>query len=466
VTYAGTFHVATGTWTRTQPISTLLGGDVIYNNTANSGTFSSGGFELEPVVFETVDAGRVPSSSGPGNRDRYNINCITLSYCLADDALAVGPLEALVRIYNRYPNCSDPREEGTVVGTALVTNMPGWSGPDQFACWTVDLDLSGGSEICLTADGEGMASTEIVDDQFGIGLTMDPSDTGGYRQAGVVLGPVIAGNRDWTAGAPGEHSTSSIAGTGGGGGTYYGPAEFCPVGPGSYNSSGFDTEDTWWVTDRPNLPSGGGPAIAQCYWFGGYNGASGCTITALNNLPAALWMVLQADSTTDCVEVPLSGGVGDSFCNPASPNSNGVSALATARVIAPGVPGLGLGLALEAEGGPAGEVGYFLVGTSSETVAPIAIGAGNLCLSTAPGEMIGRYNVFGGALNSMGQFDAFGLFRLASTNDFGFEIPDQLPFTVGVSITAGSTWHFQLWHRDASPAGSTSNFSSGVSLTF
>ena len=116
---------------------------------------------------------------------------------------------------------------------------------------------------------------------------------------------------------------------------------------------------------------------------------------------------------------------------------------------------------LAANDGPVNQFGYFLV--SAGSVDPgVSVGDGRLCL-TAP---IGRYNPnAGGSLNSIGAFDASGVFQnLAGTSSLGsgFDVPFTLPNPLGGTISPGATWNFQLWYRD----GAASNFSDGVSVTF
>lgn len=96
---------------------------------------------------------------------------------------------------------------------------------------------------------------------------------------------------------------------------------------------------------------------------------------------------------------------------------------------------------------------------------PVQIDQGTLCL----GASIGRYNAaYGGIGNSLGAFDENGVFEnLAgtSTTGYGFDLPARLPPGMGGGIASGSTYHLQLWYRDANP-GSTRNFSNGLSICF
>ncbi|MEZ5976542.1 MAG: hypothetical protein R3E96_17360 [Planctomycetota bacterium] len=154
-----------------------------------------------------------------------------------------------------------------------------------------------------------------------------------------------------------------------------------------------------------------------------------------------------------------------SFCAPASNNSTGGPVTITGSLGS----GVGSGLHLDATGGPTGEFGYFLVGTAAETVSPLALSNGFLCLSLAPGEQLGRYNVSGGLANSVGQFDGAGGFANlvgTSTTGFGFDVPSVVPLPSSPTILAGDTWHFQLWYRDTPAGAGHSNLSNGLSYTF
>ncbi|HPF15551.1 MAG TPA: hypothetical protein PLJ12_14905, partial [Planctomycetota bacterium] len=160
------------------------------------------------------------------------------------------------------------------------------------------------------------------------------------------------------------------------------------------------------------------------------------------------------------------GGGGSSiptFCDPANNNSTGVPTSISGSMGS----GVGSGLHLEARQGPAGQFGYFLVGTSFSDPG-IPISGGTLCVSGG----IGRFNVGGNGsqLNSIGVFNAAGTLEnmvgtALSTGALatGFDVPAMLPFAGSPAIVAGSTWYFQLWHQEA---GGQSNFSQGLAVTF
>ena len=151
------------------------------------------------------------------------------------------------------------------------------------------------------------------------------------------------------------------------------------------------------------------------------------------------------------------------FCDPNNANSTGGSTTLS------GVLGTGVqsGLRLDVSGGVPAEFGYFLIGSSFNEPGT-TISDGRLCLTLGGGNQIGRYN-FGSTTRSIGSFDGAGNFRnlsgtATSNGGFGYDVASATP--MGGTITSGSTWHFQLWHRDTAAGAGNSNFSNGVSVTF
>jgi hypothetical protein len=147
------------------------------------------------------------------------------------------------------------------------------------------------------------------------------------------------------------------------------------------------------------------------------------------------------------------------FCSPAAPNSTGLSTLLWGTLGGGG----GTGVHLESTQGPPTRLGYFLVGTGAG--APVAVSQGFLCLSLLPPNLGGRYNVAGTLMNSVGLYDAAGVlqnFAGTSSVGSGFDIPLTLP-NIGGVIVPGTTYHFQVWHREAAGA---SNFSNALSVMF
>ncbi|MEZ6005688.1 MAG: hypothetical protein R3F33_16085 [Planctomycetota bacterium] len=171
------------------------------------------------------------------------------------------------------------------------------------------------------------------------------------------------------------------------------------------------------------------------------------------------------DGTTlmaNALEYVTSGGANfTTFCDPADPNSTGqpTHLLATLSGAA------GSGLHLNANAGPAGQFTYLLVGSAAADPG-LALSQGHLCLGTGAGAQLGRYNVIGGELNSVGIFDSNGVWTNlvgTSATGSGFDVPQALPLIGSPTIAAGETWYFQLWFREA---GGASNFSNGVGYTF
>ncbi len=166
----------------------------------------------------------------------------------------------------------------------------------------------------------------------------------------------------------------------------------------------------------------------------------------------------------------LDGGIGVPFCDPASTNSTGASTTLTGSwLTGGGISGGSSDLHLECKNGVPSEIGYFLVGTTPDDPG-VVVSNGFLCLTTGP---FYRYNAGGTTSNSVGLFNAAGVLEnLVGTStvgpvgmETGFDVPDAVAGSTQV-ITAGSTWHFQVWHRDTPAGVGTSNFSNGLSVTF
>ncbi len=124
-------------------------------------------------------------------------------------------------------------------------------------------------------------------------------------------------------------------------------------------------------------------------------------------------------------------------------------------------------LHLEVSAGVPFEVGYVLVGP--EATSGALISNGRLCLVGTATSRIYRYNVAGGESNSLGRFDSAGVMQNlvgTSLTGSGFDVPNTVPDTTPITIMSGDTWNFQVWHRDTAAGLGSSNFSSGLSVTF
>lgn len=166
----------------------------------------------------------------------------------------------------------------------------------------------------------------------------------------------------------------------------------------------------------------------------------------------------------------MGGSLGAAFCDPSNTNSTGASTtLSGFALTGGGISGGQSDLHLECTNGVPSELGFFLVGTNPDEPG-IVVSNGNFCLSTGP---FFRYSVAGGPSNSFGFFNAAGVLENAAGtssvgstgNTTGFDVPVSIPGS-SQTITAGSTWHFQVWHRDTPASTGSSNFSNGLSVTF
>jgi hypothetical protein len=208
-----------------------------------------------------------------------------------------------------------------------------------------------------------------------------------------------------------------------------------------------------------NVQSHGCGGTVSC----GFSTSDNETASYFNNTgsPVTVWIEVNLWGPTpfDCNDYSLviSGARENAIaCDPAASHSGGTYAkLNTSSTSGPGI------FHLECTDGPPSNFGYFLVsGTLVDPGNPVSNGF--LCL----GAPIGRYApAAGGALNSVGQFNAAGrLQNLAGTssNGFGYDVMTTLPSPPGGVILPGSTWYFQCWYRD----GNRSNFSNVFCKTF
>ena len=143
----------------------------------------------------------------------------------------------------------------------------------------------------------------------------------------------------------------------------------------------------------------------------------------------------------------------EQFCLPAEANSTLRTTLLEADYPSPNQ------LRLLAFGGRPQYWGIILVSDQFQDPG-VATGSGFMCLSGN----VARYNIAGTDRNSLGVFaDSGGFIQPTQPGvPTGFMVPMDLPPPLG-TITPGSTWHFQMWHRDRGP---TTHFSNGLSVTF
>ena len=153
------------------------------------------------------------------------------------------------------------------------------------------------------------------------------------------------------------------------------------------------------------------------------------------------------DDMVYCNDLPAPS-VGSPFCDPAVVNSGGTSATTSAT----GSTFLAANqLTLTAESLPFNSTGFFLVSPEQAFVAQPGGSQGNLCL----GASLGRYVGPGQVMNS------------GATGTISLPVDlTNIPAPTGpISAVPGDTFFFQGWYRDSVGGASTSNFTSGASLT-
>ncbi len=209
----------------------------------------------------------------------------------------------------------------------------------------------------------------------------------------------------------------------------------------------FTTGGTWIDT---NAPVGGLNLIGGTSAYVGITASSGGSTQAHDLLS---W------------SFDIGGSMGTNFCSPAVANSTGGSA----QIAGSSNMGVGSGLHVDMNGGPTGELGYFLIGTAANMSPSVMLGNGNLCLTLGSGNAIGRYNVGGTAFNSLGRFDASGIMQNlvgTSVSGPGYDVPASVPITGTPTIMTGSTWHFQGWFRDTPAGMGQSNTTDSLTVMF
>ncbi|MEM9380826.1 MAG: hypothetical protein AAGB93_12810 [Planctomycetota bacterium] len=194
--------------------------------------------------------------------------------------------------------------------------------------------------------------------------------------------------------------------------------------------------------------NGGCPGAWCTDWLLEFGTGSGAMPPFVDPTPGAV------NPSTPCATAPSVGACsGDPFVGAPYCNSLLNSTGERARLDGFGSPIVANNdLRLEATRLPPGTLSIVLVSRSARATAFPGGSLGILCL----GDPIGRY-------------DAPGDIR-SSGSDGSFSFPVDLasvPQPAGaVTVTAGETWRFQAWYRDAVGAFVVSNFTDGLEITF
>lgn len=409
---AGTFHVATQTWTRNGGQSNISP-DYIYRNDAGSGYFGTG-FDGCKFVDEIILPGTTNPNGGP--QDAYLVDGFNFLYCKN----GAGTVDWQFCFYDSYVPCDDPCSPANCIcqlpTTFTFTGLPGGS-----ACWIFTVDLAGGYELCVDADGgicaPGYDGGGLGLDGAGIGASWSTSDGG-------TTGPFLNGDPDWKPT---------------GDGTCYNPTfgNVC----GASDATGLGAEDLFGICD------GGLAACALspgCYFFGGYVNTNGCGLGSQTPF-ASFGYGLFADCTQTCTK-------GDDrvteYCDEGQNPNNAANISITGNELSQGPINVDLSNA------PANQFGYLLIGGNNQTVSQPPGAKGDLCVV---GGFLGRYDkdvvVIDGAGGGTTDIEN------SASGGPGYGIPNG-----GGNIAAGDTWYFQYWHRQ--PMGQPATFSSAICVDF
>lgn len=182
------------------------------------------------------------------------------------------------------------------------------------------------------------------------------------------------------------------------------------------------------------------------------------SITYTNATGAPLDVILEVDMFTGgaCNDYDMeidgvgtvSASLGSAYCS-ANPNSTGLAS----EIFANGSSFVSDNdVTLMAVGLPTFSFGFFIVSDTTGFVMNPGGSSGNLCLGGA----VGRYVGPGQVMSSLG----------TGTINLGIDLTAIPQPTGAVGTVVGDTWNFQLWHRDGGPAGPTSNFTNGRTVTF
>ena len=399
---AGIYHVATGTWTRNSGPQANLGPDIIYRNDVVSSYFGTG-WESAQGVDEGILPGPGNPFSGPQNA--YLINGLSFSYC----ALGAGPgITWDLELYDSYVACDDPDFPGGCINSVWTWSLG--TLPRSSACWLVTLDLSGGAEACVEADGgfcapgyDGAGGL----DGYGFGQT--------WLNGGLTAGPVLAGDPNWSPR---------------GDGTCYQPNMTCPAG-----ATGLGEQDLLGIGTNPLGGAGNG-----CFWFN-YNNLNGCG--GPNSSPSlSVDHTLFADCTIDC-HIDYCDII---ICDEATDPNN--VADATVNHDCNGSDG---SLILHLSKATPFKATYALISTGNGVISNPPGATGALCVAGSIGRYAQDISVISGAGTT--QIDLMN----ATTGGGGGGVPN-----IGGNIVGG-TWNCQWWYRHQNTAAG-SRFSSLVTF--
>lgn len=285
VKHAGTYHLATGTWSGPQSHPGLAGPAQLYDNTCTVGYY----LELPPNVG-SVSSGRIPSLDDGGLANCYEINCFQFAYCSYEP----NKTSIDVRFWESLAAC-DSQDNSTLVRAFTLLNFPGGTPQGSQGCWMVNVDLTDTTyTFGLGGNVDGVWDNVPSVDHFGWTWTQTTPPVGSNG------GPLIAGD-------PLAQFNSSCG-------------VVNPSGPGGSTWTGVTPSGQGAGTDHPGWGFSAGPGtgigsdldqvaydgISSCYWFGGYGAAQ--------NPMAALYLKLWGQPGDNCISVPPDCSPSTRFC--------------------------------------------------------------------------------------------------------------------------------------------------------
>ena len=272
--HAGVYHVATGKWTRGATLANGVGPSVLYNNTCSlvyfTGMLSTERFQHRSrIPSNDADATPAPTTDNtyygttnpnhryderPGCSNQYTVNGFEFAYCSSH----LGPVTWTWEFAHSYSACA--AADMLPDFTFTLTGMPGGTRTGSQSCYIIDIDVSdeNGSDMVLSADGNGTYEGPSTSDQFGVSFQVSPVDFVDFT------GPIIGGNFTWTGGgAFGVHTPCT-----GTDGTIW-DSPFAPGGgptpPAEIYGTGMSSNNFFRIAGGP-VSRPGGPG---CYDFGG-----------------------------------------------------------------------------------------------------------------------------------------------------------------------------------------------------
>lgn len=415
---AGTYHLATGTWTRGIGAVALAGPETIYDNTCTTGFYIG-----LPQGEESLDSGRVPSTSSPSNTssltglyDSYEVNGFQVAYCTFEPLVTTLGYS----FFDCYAAC-DNGGAGYPTPTAAfaLVNVPGGSATGSQGCWIVTFDLANTTfTFDLGGDCNGNYDNIASTDSFGWSWTQLVPTTGSDA------GPLLAGD-------PLGLVNNSCGGVGGGT-TFPGAL----AGPGS----GIGNLDQFEAT---TLGGTGG-----CFFFGGYSAA---------NPYSAFYLQLQGDNGGGG---PVNTGTaycfGDGTGTPCPCANFGGAGQGCANSTGSGATMTGTGNASFG----ADTLAFNIAGVNGQK--PGLLLRGNSQVNGGLGNGVGDGLICAAGQSSRSQVQvtsAAGTTTFSDWNGAG----------LGSVANVGTATNYQYWYRDPNPSGPCGfdfNFSNAWTVTY